>query len=127
MGEKGYILVVDDEPMITGFLEEVLRFSGFAVSVFNDAKELIAHYRSVHNKVGLVITDMRMPGMSGYACFKELKKINPEVRVIALSGECSSDELNEMFMEGFCAFRKKPVSMKDLKAAIEQAMPKETV
>ena len=80
-----YILAVNDDPDIASMAEQALSRHGFKVSSFTDALEALEHFKANHNNCGLVLSDIRMPGINGYEFVMEVKKINPKVKVILMS------------------------------------------
>ena len=78
------ILIVDDEEAILGFLKERLIGEGFNVLTASDGKEGINLFND--NQVNLVITDIIMPDKDGFETIMELKKICPNIKIIAMSG-----------------------------------------
>ena len=78
------ILIIDDEELILGFLKERLMCEGFNVLTALDGKEGMNLFND--NQVDLVITDMIMPEKEGTETIIEMKKICPDIKIIAMSG-----------------------------------------
>ena len=78
------ILIMDDEEAILGFLKQRLMGEGFNVLTASDGKEGMNLFND--NQVDLVITDILMPGQDGFKTIMELKKISPNIKIIAMSG-----------------------------------------
>src|SRR5436190_11070938 len=78
------LLVVDDEASVRDMLRFELNALGYQVSVAGDGAEAVAFVRS--HPVDLVITDMKMPKMDGVQTLDEIKKIDPSIPVIVLTG-----------------------------------------
>ena len=111
---KPMVMVVNDDNMVRSMLVRVLERSNFGSSDFENAGEAVAFYEQNLDKVDIVLLDMIMPEMDGHDCFFALKKINPNVRVIVLSGYCDEQKLKKMLDGGVCATLTKPVPMRDL-------------
>jgi DNA-binding response OmpR family regulator len=77
------ILLVDDEPRITGFLGRALTGAGYAVDCAHDGREALR--LAATGDYGLVILDLVMPGMDGRAVLTELLRVRPGQAVIMLS------------------------------------------
>ena len=77
------ILIVDDEKNYLVVLEALLGAEGYEIVTANDAKSALATLREAD--LDLVITDMKMPGMSGMALLEECKNIKPELPVIMMT------------------------------------------
>ncbi len=78
------ILIIDDEPQIRSLLTLILEREGFNVIVASDGKEGIKLFQE--EKPDIVITDLIMPGKEGIETIRELKKENPILPIIAMSG-----------------------------------------
>ena len=77
------VLVVDDETSIQQALSKVLRKEGLQVRTAKNGKQALDILR--HHPVHVMITDLRMPGMSGTDLLKAAKAITPEVEVIVMT------------------------------------------
>jgi PAS domain S-box-containing protein len=122
----GRVLVVDDEELIREITEEILLDLGYKVSQCIDGVDAVDFYRKNHDNIDLIILDMSMPKLSGYDCFLELKKINPEVKVIVSSGYADDDEQKKKFNIGISGFLRKPFSIESLSKAVSKVMSKNT-
>lgn len=89
MSEKLKILVVDDEISIQGILTEVLEEDGYEVDAAGSGEEALEIFEK--DKYSLVITDIRMPGMTGIQLLQEIKKISPETQVIIITSHASME------------------------------------
>ncbi|MBD3648151.1 MAG: response regulator [Pseudomonadales bacterium] len=78
------ILVIDDEPQARKFIATVLEGEGFNVSTASNGKEALDLIR--HERFDLVVTDLYMPETDGMETIMELRKIHPDVKIIAVSG-----------------------------------------
>ncbi len=118
----GTVLVVDDEELVRGMAEQILRSQGLEVLTAGDGEEALHIFRAWHREISLVVLDMIMPKMSGREVFLEMKKIDPGVRVVLSSGFSEEGEVNEIMNLGLKGFVQKPYSIKSLMAAIAKAM-----
>jgi two-component system, cell cycle response regulator CpdR len=78
------ILVVDDEPMVRESLQLMLKLDGHAIDLVASGPEALQRYDSA--PYDIVLTDNRMPGMSGLQLAHEIKRRNPRQRIILFSG-----------------------------------------
>src|SRR5690606_3243760 len=85
-GEGELILVVDDEPSVREVTRQTLEAFGYRVVTAGDGAEGVATYASRRDEVALVLTDIMMPVMDGTALIAVLKRMDPDVRIIAASG-----------------------------------------
>jgi PAS domain S-box-containing protein len=91
-GHGELILIVDDEFAIRDMTRRTLESYGFRVVVANNGAEAVKLYSEKSGEISLVITDMMMPVMDGAAAVKELKRINPDVKIIVVSGLAIREE-----------------------------------
>ncbi len=85
-GNGETILVVEDEAAIREITRSTLQKYGYKVLTADDGAEAIAVYMKNRTKIRLVLMDLMMPSMDGEASIKVLRKINPTVKIIAVSG-----------------------------------------
>lgn len=85
-GNGELILVVDDEETIRNITRILLRNNGYTTIVASEGKEAIALYNQEKASIKIVILDLMMPEMDGEACIQALQDINPEVKIIGVSG-----------------------------------------
>lgn len=116
---KKTILVVDDEEVIREFLTEVLG-EDYDVSTASDGDEAIEKMKT--NKFDLIITDMMMPRVSGEEVVKFANKLDPEYKVIIISGYTSLFSASNSIDAGATSYLSKPFTISQLAQAIEQAM-----
>jgi two-component system cell cycle sensor histidine kinase/response regulator CckA len=103
---SGTVLLVDDEETVRGVGAEMLRELGFKVITANNGREALDRYCE-NPGIGLVILDLTMPHMDGEQCFRELRQLNPNVRVIVSSG-FSEQEVTQKFVgKGLAGFIQK--------------------
>src|SRR5919198_3444943 len=111
------ILAVDDEYDIVNLIKQTLEVNGFKVCTFTDALAALEHFKSNSRYYILVLSDIRMPGINGYEFVKQVKKINPKVKVILMSAcEIENKRMSNLLAAlKVDAFIKKPFSPKMLK------------
>ena len=110
------ILVVDDDPDIAYVLKQGLLKNGFLVNAFTSPKEALQNFQSNSEEYRLILSDIRMPDMSGIRLARKVKEINPNVKVVLMTGfEIRDNEFSKVFpstqVDGFV---QKPFQMKDL-------------
>ncbi len=120
--ESKNIMLVDDENIVRSILSEMLELHSCAVIPCCCGKDALEIYRKEHKKIDLVIMDMIMPDMNGLETFREMKKINPGIKSIILSGYSMNDDISEALKEGALAYIQKPVSIKLLVSALKKAL-----
>jgi PAS domain S-box-containing protein len=118
----GTILLVDDEAVIRQSVQEILSRLDYNLVCRNNGREAVEYYRPHHKSVDLVVLDMNMPEMNGLDCFRELKKINPNVAVLIASGYSDPEETRAVLKEGAKSVLRKPFRAKELAQAVREAM-----
>jgi response regulator RpfG family c-di-GMP phosphodiesterase len=110
------ILLLDDEFDITTVLKQGLEKRGFQVFGFTEPLLALEHFQINSKRYGLVISDLRMPGMNGYEFVKKVKEIKPEVKVFLMTAfEINDIEFHRILQSvKIDEFIQKPVSFKDL-------------
>lgn len=122
--ENGHVLLlVDDEPSILNALRRTLRSAEYKIVIANGAEEALdalAHY-----DVGVIITDNRMPGVSGIELLHQVKQRYPQVTRIMLSGYSDFSSLSSAINAGeIFRFLSKPWEDDQLKAAVNEGFRK---
>lgn len=113
---RGYetILLVDDEMPIIKAGKFILEKQGYTVLSAFTGEEALSIYKDNKDDISLVVMDLGMPGMGGWACLKEMKAFDPDVRVMIASGYTDMAQKEELFRDGVLEFINKPYRVKDL-------------
>jgi ATP-dependent Lon protease len=117
--QRKSVLVVDDEEVIRNFLSEVLS-EEYDVSVAADGDEAIEKIK--RHKFDLIITDLKMPKVSGEEVVKYARQHDPHSKIIVISGFSSLYTVSQTVNRGACAFLSKPFSIRELKRTITEAV-----
>jgi PAS domain S-box-containing protein len=116
------VLLVDDEEMILDVGLRMLLTLGYKVLTARSGREAAELYRERKKKIDLVILDMVMPGAGGKETFEELKKIDPEVRVLLSSGY-SIDHRAKSILDGGCkGFIQKPFNLSTFSSKLREVL-----
>jgi DNA-binding NtrC family response regulator len=83
---KETLLVVDDEEDVLEIMRETLEGNGYKVFATSESTVALDIYRRIFHETALVITDVVMPRMDGKELIRQIKMINPAVKVLAVSG-----------------------------------------
>ena len=114
---SGSILVLDDDFEITTLIKIALQRHGYNVFGFTDPFLALEHFKINHSTYSLVISDLRMPSMSGFQFIQNIKLIRPKINVLLMSafdviGDSEfSTQSSEYEIDGFL---QKPISIKKL-------------
>lgn len=118
----GTVLVVDDDEGVRVVASKMLELSGFTVLTANDGREAVTSYRLHQHEIRAVLLDMLMPHLDGERTLEELRRINPEVKVILSSGYSERDITKQCTGIEAKQFVKKPYRYSDLTAALEHLL-----
>jgi|ERR1700722_20275366 two-component system cell cycle sensor histidine kinase/response regulator CckA len=80
------VLLVEDEPFVRGVASEVLRAAGYQVLIAKDANEASRAYDAQFRAVDLLLTDVILPGENGRALAVRLRRENPRLKVLLITG-----------------------------------------
>jgi len=119
---SGTILVIDDESLVLSSAEGLLSELGYVVLLANGGEKGIEMYRKHVEHVDLVLLDMIMPVMDGVTCFRQLKEINENIKVVICSGFSKTSRINEAEKMGVQGFLQKPYTAAEVSRAISQAL-----
>jgi len=117
-GSGELVLVVDDEPAIREITRSTLEAYNYRVVTASDGVEALAVYAQHQAEISVVLLDMMMPAMDGAMAIRTLQKMNPLVKIIAISGLVSNEKVAEAAGFGVKAFLSKPCTAKELLKAI---------
>ena len=115
---EGTILVADDDESIRLTARLMLERCGYTVITASDGEEALQMYMANPVEIKAVLLDLVMPRMSGENVFRELQKINPDVRVLLASGMLNDDRVEKISVNEGCLFIQKPYSFENLAGAI---------
>jgi nitrogen-specific signal transduction histidine kinase/ActR/RegA family two-component response regulator len=118
----GTIMVVDDERFITEITREWLEELGYQVMEASSGQEALALFENHHDAVDLVILDMVMPGMDGGETFDQLKRIDPAVKVLLISGYGLDGKVKAISGKGCHGFIQKPFTILQLSEKIKSIL-----
>jgi PAS domain S-box-containing protein len=122
VGHGELILVVDDEDAIREITKTSLEKNAYQVLVASDGIEAIALYTKYQQEISVVLIDMMMPCMDGLTTSQVLKKINPEVKIIAVSGLSSNNEMMKVVGNNIKNFMSKPYTSHDLLKSLQKVI-----
>jgi CheY-like chemotaxis protein len=121
-GKGELVLVVDDEPAIREVNKIMLEEHGYRVMTANDGTEALALGAQYKGKIDVVITDMMMPFMDGPATIRALRKLDPNLKFLVISGLVGDQQLSEDFSKDNVPFLQKPFSTDRLLATLQEVL-----
>ena len=129
-GGKPYTIVIcDDNESETRMLQQLLETHGYHVlGVFGNGRQLLNWYKSHPGTTDLVILDIIMPVLDGFAAFWELKSMHPFTRVVFMSVENSSAVIKHLLNNGAYDYITKPINrvkiLDRIKAVVRRPPPR---
>src|SRR3954453_19817261 len=116
------ILVGEDEMEVRGYLEMALKCLGYSVELAQDGDEVLSCLQSSSANIAAVILDIMMPNRDGIDTLREIRRIDPNLPVIMVSGATSTLNVVTAMKTGATDFLCKPVGHDDLRKAILRAL-----
>ncbi|RMD98817.1 MAG: sigma-54-dependent Fis family transcriptional regulator, partial [Calditrichaeota bacterium] len=116
------ILIVDDEQSVRDSIERVLEREGY--QVFKAANAHEAEDILQKETVALVLTDLRMPDVSGLELLRQVKKQFPDIEVVMITGHGTIERAVEAMKEGAYDFITKPFKRAEILRAVSKALEK---
>ena len=116
------ILVVDDETSMQEFLQILLQRDGHQVSVCGSASEALVALES--DDWDLLISDIRMPGMSGLELLDQIRRLELETTVILITAHGTTESAVEAMKHGAYDYLTKPCSVDEIRLVVEKALEK---
>lgn len=119
-GQSIQSLIVDDDKAIGEVLKELVSREHTSVDVLTDGLEAVQFVKK--QPVDIVITDLMMPGSSGFEVLRQAKITNPDVVVIIITGHASLETAMEAVREGAYDYIKKPFKLEEMGIAFNNAV-----
>ena len=120
MRDKPHVLLVDDEEPMLDWLSLLLEENGYRVTCFTNPTDALNW--ATGNSPQILVTDIRMPGMTGLELFSELRKLNPEIAGILITAFSSVETAVKAIRSGVKDYLVKPFKADQLLLAIEKAL-----
>jgi len=119
---EGTILIVDDEEMVVRMTVSLFQRGGYETLTAENGEEAVALYREHQEDIVGVLLDMTMPGMNGEETFTQLRRINPNVRVVLTSGYNEQEVTSSLAGKGLAGFIQKPYRADSLLATFHDIL-----
>jgi len=116
------VLVVDDEPSVLATARGTLERYGFRVILANDGIDGVKQFKERPAAIALVLLDLLMPRLGGEGAFREMKAIDPNVRVLLMSGLDEGEETRRFAGLGVAGFVQKPFTAQTLATKVDAAL-----
>ncbi len=119
---SGTVLVVDDEPQVLSMITRFLGRCGYRTVTAANGLEAIEAFRERHPEIVAVVLDMVMPRMGGRKCLAALREIDPQAKVVCVSGFTADDSFRDLEREGSFAALEKPLDLRRFSEIIAAAV-----
>ena len=113
------VLIVDDEKEFAKALAERLAIRNFEVESVNSGAEALERIRQ--GNIDVVLLDVLMPGMDGIETFAKIRKLDPTIQVVMLTGHAKIETAIDGIKDGIYDYILKPVKIDELVGKIEMA------
>jgi signal transduction histidine kinase/ActR/RegA family two-component response regulator len=121
VGGTETILIVEDEPTVRTLGRKVLEKLGYRVLIAQDGREAVEVYAAHQDEIDLVLLDVIMPQMSGQRAFEELRRLNPQVKIVLVTGYSPGDVTEDLVLRG-AQMVQKPYDMRTLATVVRQCL-----
>ncbi|MGH2393065.1 MAG: sigma-54-dependent transcriptional regulator, partial [Candidatus Limnocylindria bacterium] len=125
MSDPATILVADDDPGLRESLERTLTREGYGVVMASDGRAALERLQA--GSIDLVLTDLKMPGLSGLDLLRAAKAISPDIDVILLTAFGTVEEAVKAMKEGAYDFLSKPFRREQLLKLIDKALERRSL
>jgi signal transduction histidine kinase/ActR/RegA family two-component response regulator len=119
---KATILLVDDDDLVLQTTARLLESLGHKVLTASSGNEAVQVFDRERHQIDVVVMDVVMPNLGGREAFLLLRKIDPEVKVLFISGYGTSEDRETLVEAGVCGVLTKPLNGDDLMKAIRDAV-----
>lgn len=119
MKEYVKILVADDEVMMRNLILKILESEGYQITMASSGDEALAMLKE--NNYDMLLTDVKMPGMSGFELLKQVKENWPDMAVIVMTGYGDAYTIKEALLLGADEYVSKPFKGHEVSLIVERA------
>ncbi len=120
IGVRERILVTDDDPLSCQLFAEVLEGEGYRVDRAQSGEEALRQLQQ--ETYGLLLVDVRLPGMSGLEVTREVRRTHPDLPIVVVTAFGSMEIAIEAIREGAFDYTSKPMNLGELKHTVSRAL-----
>jgi signal transduction histidine kinase len=121
-GGTQHVLYLDDDDIMLGLAQTLLRRQGYRVTCFENPQLAVAAVRDAPQSFDLVVTDINMQGLDGFGVARELARIRPDLPVVVSSGNLSEERRAEMLSYGVRALIHKENTFEELRPVVDRLL-----
>jgi DNA-binding NtrC family response regulator len=116
------ILLVDDETDIVSVFAKFLQRNGYDINAFSDPAKAADFFAADPDKIALVITDLKMPQMSGIELASRIRALSAKVKIILMTAFETADYRDDIKRLEFASIVRKPVTPANMKMIVEKTL-----
>lgn len=116
------VLLVDDDPLVRGLLQQILTGAGYRVLEAADSEEARQRAERHEGTIHLLLTDVEMPGVNGRVLAELMMAARPETKVLIMSGCTDDNELRQGVRTGHLPFISKPFRPESLLSRVREVL-----
>ncbi len=120
-----HVFLIEDDDELRNDLTRIMQFVGYVVHPFQDPTQFLANHE--HFIPAVIVSDMRMPNMSGIELQEKLKELDQSIPMIIISGESSDRQIVDALKNGAIDFLLKPFSRESLLSAVAKGVEIDSV
>jgi PAS domain S-box-containing protein len=124
---QGRVLLVEDEPIVSGYMQDLMRSWGLDVVLEQDPLPASRRLAEASEEFSLLLTDQTMPGMTGLALARHARRHRPALPVLLYTGNASDLSQQELAESGVTTLLRKPIDARDLHSLIGGLLGKQAV
>jgi two-component system cell cycle sensor histidine kinase/response regulator CckA len=121
---QGTVLIVDDEETVRSIASQMVEVWGFKAVTADHGREGLEKYKALRPEIAVVLLDLTMPHLDGEQVLHELRRIDPKVSVILMSGFSEQEAIGRFTGKGLAGFIQKSFKLEELKKALMGALSK---
>jgi signal transduction histidine kinase/CheY-like chemotaxis protein len=121
-GEGQTVMIVDDESALVGLAEEITAGLGYEPVGFASSSAALQAFQAAPQRFDVILTDESMPDLSGTELAREIRRIQPTVPIILMSGYGGSQLANRAAETGINALLRKPLHSRDLAESLARVL-----
>lgn len=118
----GRVLIVEDEDAVRTFATEALRRQGYEVLQACNGFEALRVLEDCNNQIDLVVSDVKMPEMDGPTLYRELRKTNPIIKFVFVSGYADDALITTLNSDSDYTFMQKPYTLAEIANVVKQKL-----
>lgn len=119
---RGTLLIADDELPVRNLCKNMLEYMGYNLCLACDGVEAVELFKMHQKTLKCVLLDLNMPNLDGMSAFSEMRKIQPDVKIILMSGYHEEEVIQKFSDKRFSGFLRKPFDMNQLKTELERVI-----